>query len=93
MKKVIAAVPEILLCGIIILLQIENRHYGFEHPGIDFDSVVVIVIASALAVIYALIALFLSKREKPDFIFPYLTFIVVFIKLFRIIVLFESYFI
>jgi hypothetical protein len=92
LKKIIIALPGWLLCGFIMILQIENKHYGFEKPGLDHDSILMIVIFSVFAIGYALIALFLSHKGKLDFALQYITLTLVIYKLIQIVFLFSSYY-
>jgi hypothetical protein len=91
MKKLMLALPGWLLCGLICLIQVENIHYGFENPGMS-DKIVIIVLFCILAIGYALIALLLSRKEKLDFVFQYVTVFFVIVKLIKIISLFSSYY-
>jgi hypothetical protein len=91
MKKLIIAMPGWLLCGLIYLLQVENKHFGFENPGIS-DSVGMIVLLSILTLGYASIALFLNHKDKLDLLLQYITLFLVIKRLIQIIFLFSKYY-
>jgi len=92
MKKLILAVPGLLLCGLIWLLPVENTHYGFKNPGMRIDSITIIVVLCVLAIGYALTTLFFRHNNKHDFAFPYVALFLVIAKLIQIIILFLSYY-
>ena len=92
MKQFFLATPGLLLCGIIWLLQIEKTHYGFENPGMNTDSITLIVLLCALAIGYSLIMLFFRHNSIRDFAFQYVTLLYAVTKLIRIIILFLSYY-
>lgn len=91
MKKYILAMPGLLLCAQIWLLPIENKHYGFDKPGVSTDSITIIVFLSILAIGYALTVLFLRHRNKHDFLFQYITLFLAFYKMIQIVFLVLSY--
>ena len=73
-------------------LPIENLHYGFPNPGIDFDYVGVVFFLSLLAFAYSAVLLFFRHKQKVDFLFPYLVFVFVVIRFFTITRIFEHYY-
>jgi hypothetical protein len=91
-KRILVAMPSILISAISYFPNIEKLHYGFDFPGISTDAALIITLCSILAIVLAAVALFFKHDEKQDFILPYLLIGLSVIRIYKVILTYETYY-
>ena len=91
LKELAIATPMVWLCG-MMMFPVENDHYGFEHPGINVDAVDAMILIGAIALIYASVVLLVRHKKRVNFIMPFITYAIVFVRLNQIISVALSYY-
>ena len=70
LSRILLISPSLIFCSISYILNIENDHYGYLYPGINYDSSLLIIISTLLTIILSFIAYIIKHKDKVDTILP-----------------------
>lgn len=69
--KLLVGLPSLIFLGVSYLTLTENPDYGFGNPGVDLDSVDILMMFVILAIASSAITLSFKHKDKLDFVIPY----------------------
>ena len=91
LKELAIVAPMALLCGMMMMFPVENDHYGFEHPGINENSALMIIVIGTIIFIYSGVLLLVRHKKRVNFILPYIACAIVIIRIHQIVITLLSY--
>lgn len=90
--RILILAPSLILLVLAYLFPIENTHYGFINPGVDFDATILVAVFAFLSLFFSLLSVFIKNKQKFDLALVALAQILAAVRLLEIILIFNKYY-